>query len=213
MNSQIKIDQQFQVGVRLVGKAIELFPYIAYSFLEIGKEGLGKDRIPFRIETISQPAVSNIVYEHSSTSLGSLKTEPIKRLCPMSGKPLTVEFLTPAKLQVGGKLTDKISFSNLIHAAWRRISILDYFYGQTAQKIPSFSLIYTHVLNCGPSCGRRLVEAFERCFMRIHLTCRAKWTDRRKCSESPSFKLTFVATSEGILYSRKWKIPLLCGLI
>jgi len=127
--SQISAGMEFQFGMRLFGRAIELFPYIVYSLLEIGKEGLGKDRIPYRIDSITQPAFSTVVYKDGSQCLGKLQKESVNPIPHNSDSQLSVEFLTPTKLQVGGAEARKISFSDLIKAVNRRLSILAYFYG------------------------------------------------------------------------------------
>lgn len=128
-DTSIETDQSFQFGMRLFGKAIELFPYIVYSLLEIGKQGLGKDRIPFRINTITQPPCGQTLYDDGSTCLGTLEKEnlPASNLVPE--KNLVVEFISPAKIQIDGKEATSIEFETLIKTALRRISILSYFYG------------------------------------------------------------------------------------
>jgi len=120
---------EFEFGIRLFGKAVELFPYILYSFLEIGKEGLGKDRIPFRINWVSQPAFSSFLYKNGENHLGSLKAETISDHPVALNGNLEIEFITPVKLRVDGKIADTITFSELVKSALRRISILNYFYG------------------------------------------------------------------------------------
>jgi len=127
--SQISAGMEFQFGMRLFGRAIELFPYIVYSLLEIGKEGLGKDSIPYRIDSITQPAFPTVVYKDGSQCLGMLQKEFVSPVPHNSDSQLSVEFLTPTKLQVGGAEARKIGFSDLMKAVNRRLSILAYFYG------------------------------------------------------------------------------------
>jgi len=138
LDTSIHSGQPLQFGMRLFGKAIELFPYIVYSLLEIGKQGAGKDRIPFCINTITQPLCGRTLYEDGSTCLGTLEKEnpPASNLVPE--KNLVVEFVTPTKIQIDGKEAASIEFETLIKTALRRISILSYFYGTPLD--PKFSL-------------------------------------------------------------------------
>lgn len=121
--------QPFQFGMRLFGKAIELFPYIVYSLLEIGKQGLGKDRIPFQIDSITQPSSDQMLYENGSTCLGTLKKESFSASNIVPEHNLIIEFITPTKIQIDGKEATSIEFDTLVKTALRRISILSYFYG------------------------------------------------------------------------------------
>ena len=138
-DTAIRSDQPFHFGVRLFGKAIELFPYIVYSFLEIGKQGLGKDSIPFRIDSITQPMFDKILYQDGATCLGKFEKENLLSLNLEPEKDLTVEFMTPVKIQTGGQKAESIDFETLIKAAMRRISILSYFYGTPVDTAVDFS--------------------------------------------------------------------------
>lgn len=143
--SQITAGMEFQFGMRLFGRAIELFPYIVYSLLEIGKEGLGKDRIPYRIDSITQPACSSVVYKDGNHCLGGLQKESVGQVPQHLDSRLTIEFHTPTKLQVGGAQARKISFLDLIKAVNRRLSILSYFYGIPFEPSDAFSDDWTGV--------------------------------------------------------------------
>jgi len=121
---------ELEFGLRLFGRAIELFPYVAYSLIELGKEGLGRGRIKFDIQEINQPSQSIAVFRRSSNKLGTLKKEVVR----IDGSPagtghITIEFVTPLRLRVAGREARKVSFSDLIRAAVRRLSIMTQFYG------------------------------------------------------------------------------------
>lgn len=132
--TQIETGQTLRFGMRLFGKAIDLFPYIVYSFLEIGKHGLGKDRIPFCINTIIQSSDSAILYQDGQNRLGILKKEYTPPAVCGQGNRLVLSFLTPAKIQIEGKEAKTADFEMLIRAACRRLQILSYFYGNTRRK-------------------------------------------------------------------------------
>lgn len=127
-NSDIQAGESFVFGFRLFGKAIDLFPYIAYSLIEMGKEGLGKERIPFTVIQITQPGGSGLIYQAGNNRLGSLQKEYV-HLDPPETSKIQIDFLSPLRLRVGKKDAKKITFSDLITAAVRRLAILTYFYG------------------------------------------------------------------------------------
>ncbi len=127
--THIQPGSPFHFGMRLFGKAIELFPYIVYSILEIGKQGMGKDRIPFRIDSITQPSSGQTLYEDGGSCLGTLQKEEFAPCDWVPGKHLVVELITPTKIQVNGKAAVTIAFETLLKAVYRRVSILCYFYG------------------------------------------------------------------------------------
>ncbi|HPY76208.1 MAG TPA: CRISPR system precrRNA processing endoribonuclease RAMP protein Cas6 [Anaerohalosphaeraceae bacterium] len=118
----------FTFGFRLFGKAIDLFPYIAYSLIEMGKEGLGKERVPFTIKQIVQPRGSGIIYQDGSNRLGSLRKEYFQ-FQPNQTSKIMIDFLSPVRLRVGKKDVKKITFLDIVTAAVRRLAILTYFYG------------------------------------------------------------------------------------
>lgn len=132
VNSQdpvhIQPGDSLSFGMRLFGKATDLFPYIAYSFIEMGKEGLGKDHIPFQITQISQTSSGTVIYQPEENCIHKIHKEYIQNVLTPC-KRLQVQFLTPLRLRVNGKEPSTLRFEDLIRAVVRRFSILTYFYG------------------------------------------------------------------------------------
>ena len=129
-------------SLRLFGHAIDHFPYIAYSIVEAGKAGLGKDRIPFEITRITQGAVGKCVYEEGTNCLGKLAVTCTDfNRTRWAGDLLTVDFITPAKLRVEGRDVHQVNFSDIIRAASRRVGILAHFYGSHGNGVPDGSAL------------------------------------------------------------------------
>jgi len=121
---------ELEFGLRLFGRAIDLFPYVAYSLIELGKEGLGRDRLKFDMMAINQVSQSITVFSNSSNRLGALKKEAVCiDIAPINVSQLKVEFITPFRLRVGGREARRVTFCDLIRAAIRRLSIMTHFYG------------------------------------------------------------------------------------
>lgn len=118
----------FLFGMRLFGRALDLFPYIVYSLIQMGQEGLGKDRIPFRITRIIQPAFQSEIYRQEENCIRKVQKEVIPNSVS-SGERVQVDFLTPVRLRVHGQEPSSLRFEDLIRAVIRRFSILTHFYG------------------------------------------------------------------------------------
>jgi len=116
--------------MKIFGKASELFPYVAYSFIQMGEKGLGKDKIPFEISRIEQPGVE-VLYEKSVNRI--MKPNPqiaAYDIMPIDcNDPLEIRFFTPVRIRKNGQTLKTIRFEDLIEAALRRITIMNYFYG------------------------------------------------------------------------------------
>lgn len=127
--SHIQAGQRFEFGVRLFGKAIEFFPYVAYTFLQIGQQGLGKDKLLFEIEQIYQPLRGVVLYEKTSPNLTKAQPDPLPQPFRLDTNTLSVSLLTPTKLLTNGKVARHIEFKDLVRHALRRVAIFSHFYG------------------------------------------------------------------------------------
>lgn len=127
---EVRPGQSWEFGLRLFGPAIRHFPYAAYALMEVGKEGLGKDKAKFEIETIVQPGVVDPMYENGTNRIGRLEYRfPDLSTTSANNGKITLEFVTPVRLRVGGEEARVLKFSDIVRAANRRLSILTYFYG------------------------------------------------------------------------------------
>lgn len=155
---QIRPGDTLSFGMRLFGRAIDLFPYIAYSFIEMGKEGLGKDRIPFQITRIVQPSFGAEIYHAQGACLHKVQTEYPQNLLPAC-KRIRVEFVTPVRLRVNGREPSTLRFEDLIRAIVRRFSILTYFYGTPTENL---SIDYSAVAAVTSVCSQTKPIEFRR---------------------------------------------------
>jgi hypothetical protein len=121
----------FGFSLLLMGKAIDYFPYIAYSFLEIGKQGLGKDRIPYELDSIKDEA-GNVIYNANGQNIhkphrNSLNLGVENDSAGICDANICLE--TPLRIRRDGKDAHHFSAQDLLLAIIRRFEILAYFYG------------------------------------------------------------------------------------
>jgi CRISPR-associated endoribonuclease Cas6 len=126
--TEIDEGMKFSFGIRLFGSSTELFPYVAYSLIEAGKNGLGRDRITFLIDNISQHGHETI-YKHSENKVIKPQTSPLIYEESEPAKHLTLKLLTPVRIRIEGKTASELTFTDVVKTALRRLSILNYFYG------------------------------------------------------------------------------------
>lgn len=125
----VRAGQPLRFGVRLLGPAADLFPFVVYAVLRMGEAGLGRDRVPFEIRSVSDGLEE--VYQKGDHGIRA----PRVRCVGIQGKPcpatrVRLQMHTPLRVRVDGHLTPTLSVQALLRAAIRRFRILTYFYGQ-----------------------------------------------------------------------------------
>lgn len=144
----------FSFGMRLFGRAIEFFPYIAYAVLQMGQNGIGKEKLKYEIRSITQQDNPEPVYRSDSNSLNKIQKQYIGPVnLPGDATEMTVDFVTPLKIRELGKEVYQISFKSLLKNAMRRLSIMTYFYGRHIKDVIDLNDVFddcqgvTEILN------------------------------------------------------------------
>jgi len=126
----------------LIGKAIEYLPYIVYTFIEMGKRGIGKNGGSFKVEKVINQK-SEVIYDgkseiiNNNNSLVKIET-PEKDI----GNTLKLSFLTPTRIKYQGHYIDRPEFHIIVRSLLRRISLLMYFYCGQELNIDFKNLIF-----------------------------------------------------------------------
>jgi hypothetical protein len=112
----------------LVGKAIKYLPYMARAIEELGKRGVGRDSIEFRLLEITDE-LGSVCW-----SIGGQYVPPEVLnfdLIPGQSRTqaFTIKFLTPLRLQVSGRISRNPDLFELITSLCRRLLLLRYFHG------------------------------------------------------------------------------------
>ncbi|MBU1706252.1 CRISPR system precrRNA processing endoribonuclease RAMP protein Cas6 [Patescibacteria group bacterium] len=133
-----KEDDQLDFEVVLIGKANDYLPYFVYTFMEMGKLGIGRGRGRFKLINVSVCQNDGSLTEIFNISDGILRSannkidsEILTSHFPFPISHLTITFETPVRIKEEGDLvaTD-IPFSLLIKRLYERVTLLSYYHCQ-----------------------------------------------------------------------------------
>lgn len=129
-------DEEMIFDLVLMGRGIDYLPYIVYSISRMAEKGFGlRVRNSFRLCEVvcldSLPVTS--IYNSETEQLSS--PDKFKTLAELVAiresliaksniEKLTLNFLSPTRIRLGGKLQNNLSFSILVKNLFRRISLL-----------------------------------------------------------------------------------------
>lgn len=138
----IEKNKEFEVGLVLIGKAIEYVPYFIYTFEEMSQKGIGPKRGKFQIlKTYSYSGLrKRIIYSGNTKILKKMYknmdwdyfVKKAKKL--QQSRELKIEFLVPVRIKHMRKLDTKLEFETIIKNLLRRIWMLSTIYGD--EKLP-----------------------------------------------------------------------------
>ena len=129
----------FTCNLTLIGDAINLLPWMVFTFDQIGKQriGLRDTRGQCQLDKVeSLPAPDN----HGSQTIYTAETEmltddglilrldDVMKAAPHITDEIELEFLTPTSIKVDGKWTSALTFEHLVRNLLRRIRFLSYFH-------------------------------------------------------------------------------------
>lgn len=109
----------------LVGRAAEYFPYIVFALEQLGKGGLGADRVPFEVAEI-RDCSEKLVYE-SGENRALVPATPILLTAKVNDHRegrFRLHFRTPTRLRVEGHVLRQPEFGPFMSAALRRLELL-----------------------------------------------------------------------------------------
>jgi hypothetical protein len=123
----------------LIGEAINLLPWIAFTFREIGKRRIGirGARGQCQLDKVEcLPAQgsdsSQTIYTAENEMLTDdgiiLGLDDVMQGAPHDTDAIELEFLTPTSIKVDGRWTSALTFEHLIRNLLRRIRFLSYFH-------------------------------------------------------------------------------------
>lgn len=131
-----KKDERISFNLILIGKAVDYLPYFIFTFTELGKQGIGKNRSKFtleKVESLDINSESKIIYEYDNEMLqNNYSLLEASHLNHTENKKdsshVELKFLTPFRVRFDGKITDNIEFHVLFRNLLRRVSSLSYFH-------------------------------------------------------------------------------------
>jgi hypothetical protein len=116
----------------LVGGAVELQGYAVMAVARMAARGLGRNRRRFALEEVHYPdATGAWCLGYSARAPRWPVLAPPARLAheALGAERLTLRFLTPTRIRIGGRLADRVRFRSLVFAMLRRTLELAHFYG------------------------------------------------------------------------------------
>jgi len=129
--------EDFHFDLVLIGRGINYLPYFVCSFKEMGNRGIGRGRGQFDVTTVGGREIDGsekTVYDSLHGSfVDSYSVIGMDDAANENCDRITVEFLTPTRIQQDGKLQDSLPFDLLLKNLLRRIALLSLFHGENSR--------------------------------------------------------------------------------
>ena len=124
---------QLQFGLVLVGKAVDYLPYFIFCFDELGRKGIGIERLKFNLRGVYAFEFGtnrwNPIYDPKSRTLSDFLPIIGADHLPFEHKnTLSLEFLTPTRIKYRESYITNMEFHIMIRNLLRRISMLMLFH-------------------------------------------------------------------------------------
>lgn len=131
-----KPGDRFSFGLVLLGRAVQYLPYFIYTFEELGRTGMGRDKGRFSLLRVSHLGgdAPHQVYQAGDSMLKKIKPENVQFPVGASENTydgdsvLAIDFHTPTRIQFNGSLTIDLDFHVLVRQLMRRLALLAYFH-------------------------------------------------------------------------------------
>ncbi len=123
-------DEEVDINLVVLGKAIGYLPYFVYTFVKMGNAGLGRKRGKFELLNISNEISGEEIFNPSSGKLKQHKPISINLSNNSSriGNNIKFNFITPVRIKYEDSLLDDLEFHILIRNLLRRLSNICYFH-------------------------------------------------------------------------------------
>lgn len=121
------------VQATLIGNATQFLPHLIYAFLELGKQGLGRDHTRYVLQKVTLDGDDEPIYRENDVRIrGDLKPR-VYRLQPLSNsseEPMTlqIQLESPLRLVYRERLLNQPLFEPFMASLLRRISALLHFH-------------------------------------------------------------------------------------
>ena len=129
----------FTCNMTLIGEAINLLPWMVFTFDQIGKRRIGLQNKRGQCQLDKVESLSAHGQDHTQTIFTAatemltdegliLRLDDVMHAAPHTTDAIELEFITPTSIKVHGKWTSQLTFEHLIRNLLRRIRFLSYFH-------------------------------------------------------------------------------------
>ena len=126
-------------NLTLIGEAINLLPWMVFTFDQIGKRRIGLQGKRGQCQLDKVESLSAHGQDHTQTIFTAetemltdegliLRLDDVMQAAPHTTDAIELAFLTPTSIKVNGKWTSQLTFEHLIRNLLRRIRFLSYFH-------------------------------------------------------------------------------------
>ncbi len=142
----LKKDMSWSFGMTLFGRATGYVPYVIAALENMGAAGVGKGRGKFKlyqVELLNADSSGDVLYHNGSVRLLEKfpTAEDFTKNCPVNTSCVTVDFVTPLRMKIKGKLVDVPEFHLIVSSIIRRIEAMYMVHSGTEVSIPYPSLV------------------------------------------------------------------------
>ncbi len=122
-------NNHLKLGLTLIGRAVQYFPHFVLALEAAGRSGIGKNRVKFKITSVTDNYSGNILYQDGRLSPPQIKSDFSDDL-DNKFPNITIIFKTPTYLRFQEKFVtpETLEFHIIIRNLLRRISSLSYFH-------------------------------------------------------------------------------------
>lgn len=138
----------FVLGFTLFGAAVTCLPYFILAVEQMGKAGISRARGRFRLDRVVAENLdgARTIYANETRSLlGSYSLLTLGAINAafegVDARSIEITFMTPARLQQNGRLTDRLDFEVFLRALLRRYSWLSSLYCGAIPPLPYRDLL------------------------------------------------------------------------
>ncbi|HRU07184.1 MAG TPA: CRISPR system precrRNA processing endoribonuclease RAMP protein Cas6, partial [Candidatus Brocadiia bacterium] len=170
----------------LFGRAAVYLPHFLLALQRLGEQGLGRDRVPFLVESLTGEDGAMLYRRCEGPRVG--RPNPLwLSLAPQARRRsvFSISFVTPARIQVAGAVANRPGLRDVVTALHRRIFLLSSFHQETPVDLDASLLIQAAE-------GARLVEA------ELH------WDDHRRLSGRQGRQIPIGGVTGTLVYEGDW---------
>lgn len=126
--ADVRPGQEAALSFSLFGRGAMYLPYFLLALQELGRQGLGRDRVPFDVESLQGDGQA-LYCRSESPRVGraALAEVPLDPQPPRKAV-FTVEFASPARIRSGGALAQRPTLRDIVAALRRRAFLLSVFH-------------------------------------------------------------------------------------